>query len=105
MLSCVKISGNIYVQLHIFCGASEVVYFVVSYFNKVRLSPIKTISLQRLELNSEVTGVPLYKLIIKETDLPVNQVLFWTDLKLVLQHIKEETQCFKGFAANRVSGI
>ena len=94
------------VQLHIFCDASEVAHATVAYLkflfktdkphcsffmSKTRLAPIKTISLPRLELNAAVLGVKLYKLIIKEVDLPIQNITFWTDSVLVFQYIRNET--------------
>ena len=119
---CHHISGYkaINMELHIFCDASEVAYGAVAYIkfkfktekdhftflmSKTRLAPIKTVSLPRLELNAAVIGVRLYKVIIKEIDLPINEIFFWTDSMLVLQYIRDENHPFKVFVANRVTEI
>ena len=119
---CYHISGYkaTNMELHIFCDASEVAYGAVAYIkfkfktekdhcmflmSKTRLAPIKTVSLPRLELNAAVIGVRLYKVIIKEIDLPINEIFFWTDSMLVLQYIRDANHRFKVFVANRVTEI
>ena len=77
------------VQLHIFSDASEAAYGSVAYFrfsfkagghackfafSKSKLAPLKAITLPRLELNAAVTGVRMYKMVIRETDLPVERI-------------------------------
>ena len=119
---CYHISGYkaTTMELHIFCDASEVAYGAVAYIkskfktekdhctflmSKTLLAPIKTVSLPKLELNAAVIGVRLYKVIIKEIDLPINEIFFWTDSMLVLQYIRDENHRFKVFLANRVTEI
>ena len=108
------------IQLHVFCDASEVAYGAVAYFRycledesyhtalvmaKSKLAPIRTLSLPRLELCAAVTGVRLYQQIIKEIDLTIHQIYFWSDSTLTLQYISNTTQRFKVFVANRVTEI
>ena len=108
------------VQLHIFCDASEAAYGSVAYFrfslksgghkcefvlSKSKLAPIKVITLPRLELSAAVTAVRMYKTIIRETDLPVRTVRFWTDSTLTLQYIYTKTLRPKAFVANRKKEI
>ena len=108
------------VQLHIFCDASEAAYGSVAYFrfslkagghvcrfilSKSKLAPIKAVTLPRLELSAAVTAVRMYKTIIRETDLPVERVGFWTDSTLTLQYITNTTHRPKAFVANRQTEI
>ena len=72
---------------------------------KKRLAPIQTVSLPRLGLNASVLSIRLYKSIIKELDLPIYKTTFWTDSTLVLQYLRNETQHFKKYVANRVMEI
>ena len=68
---------------------------------KSKLAPIKAITLPRLELSAAVLAVRMYKTIIRETDLPIQRVCFWTGSTLTLQYIFTKTQRLKTFVANR----
>ena len=108
------------VQLHVFCDASELAYGCVGYLRysfkegghfcafimaKNRLAPIKAITLPRLELNAARTGARLSKLILREIDLPIQRVQFWSDSTLTLQYINNKKQRLKPFFANRQTHI
>ena len=108
------------IQLHLFCDASEVAYGSAAYFRftsksgahestlvaaKSKLAPIKVITLPRLELNSAVTAVRLYRTVIMETDLPVERICFWTDSVLALQYITNCVHRPKAYVANRQNEI
>ena len=72
---------------------------------KNKVARIKTVSLPRLELNAAVLVIRIYKSIIKELDLPIYKTTFWADSPLVLQYLRNETQRFKTYAANRTAEI
>ena len=46
---------------------------------KTRNTPLKQLSVPRLELQSTVVSTPLHVLIHDELDLPFQRVTFWTD--------------------------
>ena len=73
--------------------------------SKNRLAPIKKTLLTRLELNAAVLGVRLYTMISKEINLPIQNLLFWTDSALVLQCVINQRHRFKVFVAKRVTEI
>ena len=90
-------------QLHIFGYASEKATGAVAYLkictepveislvmSKGRVAPIKPQSLPRLELNAATLAIRLHRFIIKEIDLPIEDVHFWSDSTLTLQYIKNE---------------
>jgi len=72
---------------------------------KLRLAPVKTMTLPRLELNAAVTAVRLMNQVIREIDLPIVSTWLWSDSTLTLQYIKIERQRFKTYVANRVTEI
>ena len=108
------------IQLHIFCDASELAYGCVGYLrysfkeggyacafvmSKSRLAPIKAVTLPRLELNAARTGARLSKLILRDIDLPVQRLQFWSDSTLTLQYINNVKHRLKAFVANRQTDI
>ena len=72
------------------------------HFSYVMVAPIKTVSLLRLELNAAIPGIRVSKSIIKELDLPFYKIALWTESILVLQYLRNGTQCFRTYAANGI---
>ena len=108
------------IQLHVFCDASEAAYGTVAYLrysfksgahttsfvmSKSRVAPTTSVTLPRLELNAAVAGVRLYRLLIRELDLPIVRICFWSDSSLTIQYIQNKQHRFKTYVANRVSEI
>ena len=107
-------------QLHHFSDASEVGYGTVSYLKretvdgrvdcsfimaKSRTAPLQFVSVPRLELQAATIAVRMHRLILKEIDLVMSASFFWTDSKITLQYINNETRRFKTYVANRVAEI
>ena len=107
-------------QLHMFSDASEDAYGTAAYLrqehengniscnlvmSKNRLAPIKIITIPRLELQAAVLSSRLQSKLIKEFDIGINSIVYWTDSMLALQYIHNEKRRFKTFVANRVSEI
>ncbi|PIK44569.1 hypothetical protein BSL78_18566 [Apostichopus japonicus] len=108
------------VQLHVFCDASQRGYAAVAYLRvigadseascsfiqgKAKVSPMKPVSIPRLELMGAVLAVTLYTSIKQEIRFDLDDVIFWTDSMIVLGYIRNEDKRFKTFVANRVSKI
>ena len=72
---------------------------------KSRLSPLKTVTIPRLELPAAVLATKLDKSIKKEIDILINQSVFWTDSTCVVSYIASTDKRFHTFVANRVSSI
>ena len=107
-------------QLHHFSDASQIGYGTASYIRfvnskgkfhctllmgKSRLSPLKSITIPRLELSAAVLSVKMDKMIRHELNIPVQDSFFWTDSILVLQYIENEDKRFQTFVANRLAII
>ena len=107
-------------QIHHFADASQFAYGAVSYLRitntrgdiycsfligKSRLSPLKQLTIPRLELCAAVVATRLEKMVRREIDMQVNQSVFWTDSACVLGYISNESKRFHTFVANRVAAI
>lgn len=107
-------------QLHTFSDASNLGYGAVSYLRfvdsegqihctfvlgKARLTPMKQMTIPRLELTAAATAARLSNMILKEIDLPIDNVMFWTDSTCVLSYISNQEKRFKTFVANKIALI
>ncbi|KAK3739937.1 hypothetical protein QZH41_015978, partial [Actinostola sp. cb2023] len=108
------------VQLHVFADASEKGFGAVCYLryalpedrikasfvmSRNRVAPLKQLSIPRLELQAAVLAVRLSNTVQRELTLEIDEVVFWSDSKTVLQYIVNESRRFHTFVANRVSEI
>ena len=113
-------SSDALFQLHHFSDASEYGYGTVSYLRKLsadrvvecsfimaksRTAPLQYVSVPRLELQAATIAVRVHRLIMKEIDLQISSVFFWTDSRIVLQYINNRTRRFKTYVSNRVAEI
>ena len=107
-------------QLHHFADASQHAYGAVTYLRltnsegdvhcsfiigKSRLSPLKQLTIPRLELSAAVVATRLDRMVMKEIGITVDQSIFWTDSTCVLGYIANEDKRFHTFVANRVAAI
>ena len=107
-------------QLHHFSDASENGFGTVTYLRmqnnrnsvhvsfmlgKARVTPLKLITIPRLELTAAVLAVRVDQMLRAELQLPLEPSTFWTDSTSVLKYIKNEDKRFHTFIANRVSTI
>ena len=107
-------------ELHHFSDASTKGYFQCSYLRlqddsgrihcafvagKSRVTPLKPVTIPRLELQAAVTSVKISQQIRQELSLDDVQEFFWSDSKVVLAYIANESRRFHVFVANRVQLI
>ncbi|CAH8485099.1 unnamed protein product [Dicrocoelium dendriticum] len=107
------------VQLHCFSDASEAGYGAALYLrceahegkvsssliiSKSRVSPIRTVSIPRLELTAAVLNVRMSAKVIEEMALHCSTT-FWTDSMVVLKLLRSVNGRFPTYVANRITTI
>ena len=107
-------------ELHHFSDASFKGYSQCSYLRmtdtagkihcsfitgKARVTPLKKITVPRLELTAAVVSVRVSEQLRRELEVEVVKEVFWTDSKVVLGYIANEVRRFHVFVANRVQEI
>lgn len=107
------------VKLHVFCDASEQAVSAVAYveakpddspeigfvMGKAKLAPVSGHTIPRLELCSAVLATELYQTTQEHLGVPLEDVTFHTDSKVVLGYINNESRRFHTYVSNRVSKI
>jgi len=108
------------VQLHGFSDASENAYSGVVYFrmvdsldhihvslvmSKTKVSPIKRLSIPRLELCGAQVLACLLTYVKDTLQIPMSHVFAWTDSTIVLNWLSGNPRRFKTYVGNRVSSI
>ena len=120
---CIKPEGFGIIKeasLHHFSDASEEGYGQSTYLRlvnvsgkihccllmgKSRVTPKKYVTIPHLELVAAVLSVKIAALIRRELDIEWKNETFWTDSKVVLGYINNNTKKFKIFVANRIQQI
>ena len=72
---------------------------------KSRVAPLKPVTVPRLELTAAVCSVRISQQLRRELSYHIDQEYFWTDSKVVLGYISNESRRFHVFVANRVQEI
>ncbi|XP_036347310.1 uncharacterized protein LOC118756663, partial [Rhagoletis pomonella] len=107
------------VQLHMFVDAGENAYSAVCYFRvehtngisvalvaaKSKVSPLKPLSIPRLELQAALVGVRLAGAVLNVQRIPITKHYFWTDSKTVLRWLRMDPKNFKPYVMHRVGEI
>ncbi|XP_047473555.1 uncharacterized protein LOC125028204 [Penaeus chinensis] len=108
------------IELHHFSDASQNGYGQCSYLRQVseqgqvhcalvmsksRVTPLKPITVPRLELTAAVVAVRMSSMLKRELGYQELKEFFWTDSKVVLGYISNEAKRFHVFVANRVQHI
>ena len=108
------------VELHHFSDASTEGYGQCSYLRltdekdqvccsfvmgKARVTPLKPITIPRLELTAALVSVKVSEMFQHELEYDEITEVFWTDSKVVLGYISNDARRFHVFVANRVQQI
>ncbi len=72
---------------------------------KARVTPLKAITIPRLELTAAVLAVRVDLMLKSELRLHLKESVFWTDSTSVLKYIWNKDKRFHTFVANRVTTI
>ncbi|XP_047988499.1 uncharacterized protein LOC125228094 [Leguminivora glycinivorella] len=106
--------------IHGFSDASTKAYAAVAYLRveteegeietnliaaKVRVSPVKPVSLPRLELCGAALLAKLLKQVREAMRIPESQVVAWTDSTIVLSWLRGDPNRWQTFVRNRVVSI
>ena len=114
-------AGVTSVEVHAFCDASTDGFSAVVYYRwtslrrsqvcvsfvaaRCRLSPLKTLSIPRLELQAAVLATRLVCSLRKESRLVWSSVTYWSDSKNVLAWIQAQDRRYHVFVSNRTAEI
>lgn len=74
-------------------------------FGRSKIAPTHSASIPRLELCSAVLATQAVRMIRKELDVEVNEEIYYSDSKVVLGYIQNESRRFYVYVANRVQTI
>ena len=107
-------------ELHVFSDASEQAIAGVAYMKtifddnsseisfllgKAKVAPLSGHTIPRLELCGAVLASEIYQVISEQLDIKLDKVRFYTDSKIVLGYIHNETRRFYTYVSNRVERI
>ena len=108
------------IELHVFCDASIHGIAAVCYlkstqpdgkvhmsfvFGKAKLAPSHATTIPRLELCAAVLAVQITELIMEEQAIKPHSITYYSDSKVVLGYIANETRRFYVYVSNRVERI
>ena len=86
------------VYLRQFNKANEVSMALV--YGQARVAPLNPMGIPRLELCAAVLAVQAAQRVIKEIDLKISDVIYYTDSKVVLGYITNESRQLYVYVAN-----
>ena len=74
-------------------------------YGEARVAPLNTMTISRLELCRAVLAVQAAQRVVKEIDLKISDVIYYTDSKVVRGYITNKSRRFYLYVANRVELI
>ncbi|XP_071098015.1 uncharacterized protein [Haliotis cracherodii] len=116
----VSFQGVITKEIHVFSDASEKAVAAVAYLRtvdkdkgqrtgfilgKAKVAPMHGHTIPRLELCAAVLAVEIADLVCEHLGLPLDVVQYYTDSKIVLGYIYNQTRRFYVYVSNRIDRI
>uniref|UniRef100_A0A1I7WTY4 CCHC-type domain-containing protein n=1 Tax=Heterorhabditis bacteriophora TaxID=37862 RepID=A0A1I7WTY4_HETBA len=104
-------------ELHVFCDASKHAYAACAYirkhgktqpslkFAKMRLGPIRPISIPKMELLAVDIGIQMMKFLINNLSTTITRRVVWSDSQCVLAWIHNQRDDLPRFVENRLKRI
>ncbi|XP_048580423.1 uncharacterized protein LOC116604791 [Nematostella vectensis] len=107
-------------ELHVFSDASQDAIGIAVYlrlinvrnqvsvslvYGQAKVAPLQPTSIPRLELCGAVLAVQAAHRVLREIDIAVERVYYYTDSKVVLGYISNDSRRFYTYVANRVQII
>ena len=78
---------------------------VAFLFGQARMAPLQPTTIPRLELCGAVLSSEAVKKLLKDLQLPIHEVVFYTDSKVTLGYVQNDSRRFYVYVANRVQTI
>ena len=72
---------------------------------KSRVTPLKCVTIPRLELAAAVLSIRMSEQLKRELDMKIVDEVFWSDSKVVLGYINNNAKRFQVYVANRIQEI
>ncbi len=112
---CVTKDSKLEARYHVFCDASADAYAAAAYYvtkeesrliaSKTKVSPLKAISIPRLELLAAELVLDMTKFIKDTVDTSEQEFHYWSDSMNVLAWLETESRSLHEFVGNRVAKI
>ncbi|XP_069104772.1 uncharacterized protein [Argopecten irradians] len=108
------------ISVHVFSDASEKAIASVGYLltacedgtqelgfilGKTKVAPLHTTTIPRLELCAAVLAIEIAETISEQLNLPLSIFRFYTDSKVVIGYVYNQTRRFYNYVCNRVTRI
>lgn len=115
-----NLSETVHKELLIYCDASECAIAAVCYLHvryshgssavgfflgKTKLTPASCTTIPRLELSSAVLALEISQIVVDHLKIEIDKIKFFSDSKVTLGYICNDTKRFYVYVANRVAKI
>nr|XP_034303840.1 uncharacterized protein LOC117681829 [Crassostrea gigas] len=120
MFTQISLSCSHMREIHVFSDASKKTISAVVYLctisnsgdvhvgfviGKSEIAPLQTTTIPRLELCAAVLGTELAQTVFKHFDIDPDAATYYTDSKVVLGYLNNQTRRFYNYVSNRVGFI